>query len=160
MIQDILVPIDGSEHADKAVALAADLAAKYGGRLVLVQVHLSGHVPDSIRKLSDKPDQEQPPMAVGAGYIDAQLPYAVLDDIADKLLERAAKTAGEHGLGDVETVKLVGDAATRILEQATESGVDTIVMGSRGLSDLRGMLVGSVSHKVAHLFDGTVITVK
>lgn len=160
MIQDILVPVDGSEHADKAVALAADLAAKYGGRLVLMQVLLTGHVPDSIRKLSDKPGREQPPMAVGAGHIDAQLPHEVLDDIADRLLERAAKTAGEHGLGDVETVKLVGDAADRILEHAGESGVDTIVMGSRGLSDLKGMLVGSVSHKVAHLFDGTVITVK
>ncbi|MDZ7747762.1 MAG: universal stress protein [Halofilum sp. (in: g-proteobacteria)] len=154
MIGKILVPVDGSAHADKAVALGADLAQKYGGGLVLVQVHLMGHVPDEIRQLSDKPGREQPPMAVGAGHVDAQLPLEVLDDIADKLLERAAKTAAERGVDQPETVKLSGNAAERILEQARESGADTIVMGSRGLSDLKGMLVGSVSHKVAHVFEG------
>lgn len=160
MIKKILVPVDGSEHADKAVELAADLATKYGGKLVLVQVHLLGHVPENIRKLSDVPGKEQPAMAMGAGHVDAHLPHDVLEDIADKLLERARQTAGDHGVKTVETFKHSGSAAERILEQANESGVDTIVMGSRGLSRLEGMLVGSVSHKVVQHFDGTVITVR
>jgi len=160
MINNILVPVDGSELADKAVELGADLASKYGARLVLVHVLLSGHVPDHIRNLSDKEGAEEPPMAVGAGYIEASLPREVLTDIADKLLERAKSAAERHGVQEVETVWHAGSPSERILAQAEESGVDTIVMGSRGLSDLKGMLVGSVSHKVSHLFEGTVITVK
>lgn len=160
MIRDILVPVDGSAHADKAVDLAADLAERYGGRLVLVQVLLMGHVPDEIRALSDKSGTEEPSMALGAGYIEASLPRDVLVDIAEKLLERARSRAEEHGARNVEAYWHAGPPAERILERAAESGVDTIVIGSRGLSDLKGLLVGSVSHKVAHLFEGTVITVK
>lgn len=160
MMQHVLVPVDGSGHAEKAVALGADLAQKYGAKLTLLHVHLTGHVPDDIRRLSDKPGQEEPAMAVGAGYVEAQLPFEVLDDIADKLLERARATAAEHGVAEPATAKETGPAAERILEAARDGGVDTIVMGSRGLSDLKGMLVGSVSHKVSHVFEGTVITVK
>lgn len=160
MIQNILVPVDGSAHADRAVELAADLADKYGGRLVLMHVLLSGHVPDEIRQLSDKPGGEEPPMAVGAGYVEASLPRDVLTDIAEKLLERARETAEGRGVTEVETCWRAGSVTERILEVAEESGVDTVVLGSRGLSDLKGLLVGSVSHKIAHLFDGNVITVK
>ena len=160
MLRNILVPVDGSEHADKAVEFGADLAGKYGARLHLLQVLLSGHVPEDIRNLSDKEGQEEPPMAVGGGYVDASLPRDVLEDIAEKLLERAKKTAEEHGAGDIECKRLNGPPSERILEHAREVDADAIVMGCRGLSDLRGLLVGSVSHKVQHLFDGNVITVK
>lgn len=160
MLRNILVPVDGSEHAENAVAFAADLASKYGARLHLVHVLLTGHVPDEIRNLSDKEGREEPPMAVGGGYVEAQLPRDVLEDIAQKLLERAQRTAGEHGATDIDANWVAGPATERILEQAREVGADTIVMGCRGLSDLRGLVVGSVSHKVQHLFEGNVITVK
>ena len=159
-MKSILVPVDGSEHADRAVELAADLANKYKAKLILMHVYLKGHVPEKVRKLSDKPGKEEPPMAVGAGYIEAQLPHEVLDDIADKLLGQARKTAEEHGAEDVETAKDSGNTADCILARAKSSGVDTIIMGSRGLSDIKGMLVGSVSHKISHVFEGNVITVK
>lgn len=159
MINKILVPVDGSDHADRAVELGADLAAKYDAELVLLQVRLVGHVPEEIRGLSDKKGEELPAMAVGAGHVDAHLPAEVLDDIADKLLERAQATAGQQGAQNVRAVKTAGNPAERILAQAREDGADTIVMGSRGLSYLEGMLVGSTSHKVVQLFDGTVITV-
>ncbi len=160
MLRNILVPVDGSEQSDKAVAFAADLAAKYDAKLHLLNVLLTGHVPDEIRNLSDKQGREDPPMAVGAGYVDASLPREVLEDIAAKLLERGKQTAEAHGVSDVETVWVGGSAADRILEQAREAGADTIVMGSRGLSQFRGLMVGSVSHKVQHLFEGNVIAVK
>ncbi|WP_067561134.1 universal stress protein [Halofilum ochraceum] len=160
MFKSILVPVDGSESSDKAVALGADIASKYDARLHLINVLLYGHVPDSIRNLSDKPGGEQPAMAVGAGYVEASLPHEVLEDIADKLLERAKKTAEEHGASNVSTSWRGGSASNGILEQAKEVEADAIVMGSRGLSDLKGLVVGSVSHKVQHLFEGTVISVK
>ncbi|NQU72224.1 MAG: universal stress protein, partial [Rhodospirillales bacterium] len=47
-----------------------------------------------------------------------------------------------------------------IIEYAEQHDIDMIVIGSRGLGDLKGMLLGSVSHKVAHLAECSCITVK
>lgn len=160
MLNSLLVPIDGSAHADKAVVIAADLAAKYGAKLWLFHVLLHGHVPEAIRRLSDKPGGEKPALALGGAYVDPELPRDVLEDIAVKLLERARATAAEHGAPFVETDWARGRTSDAILAQAREVNADAIVMGSRGLSNLEELLVGSVSHKVAHLFERTVITVK
>lgn len=160
MFNTLLVPVDGSKHADKAVAMAADLAAKYDAKLWLFHVLLHGSVPDAIRQLSDKPGVEEPGLALGGAYVETMLPRDVLEDIAAKLLERSRATAAAHGARRIETAWGQGNAATAILAQAREVGADTVVMGARGLSDLEGLLVGSVSHKVAHLFEGTVVTVK
>ena len=160
MVKNILVPIDGSDHAQTALELAADLAARYDAKLHLMHVLLRGEVPDEIRALSDKEGSQEPPIAVGGGFVDASLPAEVLKDIAEKLLQRAEKTAKEHGAKDIECTWHQGDPARVILDHARESGTDMIVMGSRGLSDLKGLLVGSVSHKIANLFEGSVVTVK
>ncbi len=64
------------------------------------------------------------------------------------------------GAKRVETRVEFGDAAPVILATAKECGADLIVLGSRGLSDLRGLMMGSVSHKVANLAEVTVLTVK
>lgn len=160
MFSTLLVPVDGSKHADKALALAADLAAKYDAQLWLFHVLLRGHVPEEIRQLSDKPGTEAPGLALGGTYVEPELPGEVLEDIAAKLLERSRATASAHGARRIETAWTRGETAEAILAQAGEVGADTVVMGTRGLSDLAGLLVGSVSHKVAHLFEGTVVTVK
>jgi len=160
MVKNILVPIDGSEHAESALELAADLAARYEAKLHVMHVLLRGEVPDELRALSDKEGDREPPIAIGGGFVDASLPSEVLRDIGEKLLQRAEKTATEHGVKQVECTWHQGDPAPVILGQAREVGADMIVMGSRGLSDLKGLLVGSVSHKIAHLFEGSVVTVK
>jgi len=160
MVKNILVPYDGSKHADTALQLASDLAARYEAKLHVMHVLLRGDVPKEIRELSDIEGDREPPIAIGGGFVEASLPKEVLQDIAEKLLERAQKTAKEHGADQVEAAWYQGDPARVILQQAQEQGVDMIVMGSRGLSDLKGLLVGSVSHKIAHLFEGSVVTVK
>lgn len=174
MDNDILVAYDGSRHADKAVGVAADMATRAGATLHIVHALIHGHVPGWIRALSDLPVDpglaEAPdrgfmeadlPRDSGATHVEsAQAPRELLEDIAGKLLERAAGTARRHGAEHVETVWHPGSAARVILEQARERGADTIVIGSSGLGSLEGMLIGSVSHKVAHAFDGTVVTVK
>lgn len=159
-IKTIVVPIDGSAHADRAVELAGDLAAKYGAKISLIHVHLHGHVPDDIRALSDKPGKEMPGMAVGAGYAEAALPQDVLEDIGRKLLERAQETVKQAGVKTIETEIASGPAAAAILDHAKKQQADMIVMGSRGLGDLKGLLIGSVSHKVQQLADCDVVTVK
>lgn len=163
MIRTIVVPVDGSADADKAVTLAADLASKYGARLLLFHVLLLGHVPEQLRRLSGKrveaPEAGPGPMAAG-GYASPELPREVRLDIAEQLLDRARRLAEYHGARRVESAWVEGPVTQRILEHAEDEDADMIVMGSRGLSDLKSLMVGSVSHKVAHLFERSVVIVR
>ncbi len=61
---------------------------------------------------------------------------------------------------DIQSLVEDGDAARQILECAKRQNADLIIVGSRGLSDLKGLLMGSVSHKVSELAKCTCITVK
>ena len=57
-------------------------------------------------------------------------------------------------------VLLRGDAATEILDYTDKENVDLIVAGSRGLSTFRGWLTGSVSRKLVHYSNCSVLIVK
>ena len=76
--------------------------------------------------------------------------------ISDKIKGRAQKAGVQNVRGAVGE----GQPAAQILEIAAREGCDAIVLGSRGLGDARSLLLGSVSHKVAHLADATCIIVK
>lgn len=160
MIKHILLATDGSEHSQRAADLAADLAAKYSARLTILHVLLKGRVPQELRDLSDVEAPEQPPMALGGHYIDAELPREVCVDIGEKILAGARDRAAAYGVSDVEASWVDGPAADRIIEAARDCGADLIVMGTRGLGDLKGLMVGSTSHKIMQLFDGNVLTVR
>jgi nucleotide-binding universal stress UspA family protein len=53
-----------------------------------------------------------------------------------------------------------GHAAREIMEDAKEHDVNVIVMGSRGRSELAGLVLGSTAHKVIHLADRPVLVVR
>jgi nucleotide-binding universal stress UspA family protein len=53
-----------------------------------------------------------------------------------------------------------GDPADQIVHAAERHHADLIVMGRRGHGDLKGLLLGSVSHKVCQLADTACLTVK
>ena len=160
MINHILLATDGSEHSRRATDLAADLAATYSVGVTILNVFLSGHVPPELRELSDKEVPEHPPMALGGHYVDAELPREVRIDIADKILARARDRARQLGAPEVEVSWIDGPAPDRIIEQAHACGADLIVMGTRGLSQLKGLMLGSVSHKIMQLYEGNVLTVR
>jgi len=63
-------------------------------------------------------------------------------------------------LKSTETILQTGDPAKAILDLAESRGVDAIVIGSRGLGEISGLLMGSVSHKVNQLANCICITVK
>lgn len=159
-LRTILVPVDGSANAWRAVEVAADLAAKYQARVILVSVLLQGEdVPPHIRKLSDLPDPDDPPVALGGAAVGGAVPPRVLHDIANKLVEQAHAYFTELGVTDIEHHIEDGSPAKVILQQAEHHGVDMIVMGARGLGGLKGVVVGSVSHKVQQLARCIVVTV-
>ena len=148
MVTHILVAVDGSTHADRALAFAADLAVKYEADLTVLNV---------VSYASTVP------LALGA-YAELEGLYAesrsVLQEAGAKIVENAAEQARRLGVEDVKTVVELGSPAQSICDAANANGVDVIVMGRRGLSDFTGFFLGSISHKVAHSADCTVITVK
>jgi nucleotide-binding universal stress UspA family protein len=159
-MQHIIVANDGSERAWRATDLAAQIAAQFRAKLSILHVLIVGHVPDHIRNLSGLPGEEQPGLVVGAGHVPPELPRDVLVDIANNLLAQSRERAETHGVTDIETAWLEGATAECIVQYANEHRADMVVMGSRGLSDLKGIFIGSVSHKVLQLYDGNVLTVQ
>ena len=148
MVTHILVAVDGSTQADRALAFAADLAVKYEADLTVLNV---------VSYASTVP------LALGA-YAELEGLYAesrsVLQEAGAKIVENAAEQARRLGVEDVKTVVELGSPAQSICDAADANGVDVIVMGRRGLSDFTGFFLGSISHKVAHSADCTVVTVK
>ena len=176
MIKKILLAVDGSEHAAKAAAFCGDLASRYEADVVLL------HVLDPRQFTPEHQRMAEVEHVVPAGH--GQLPWvenvpaeltAMLQDgttsesrskvlgyLADKVVGDATRLLREHGLaeGRIRCLFKNGDPVSRILETAGEEQTDLIVMGSRGLSSLRGLAQGSVSQKVSHLSKCTVLTVK
>lgn len=174
MFKTILVPIDGSDHAAKAVAIASEMAVKYNARIILLHVISNGEVPEELVRFakaehlprtasrSNVERLEATPhglVRVPGGGQEQVDRYTVMLDIAERLLEDAKGIAERHGVETINVLTEEGDPAERILEMARREHVDGIVMGNRGLSDLKGAIVGSVSHKVCHEAECTCISV-
>jgi nucleotide-binding universal stress UspA family protein len=150
MFRNILVPVDGSQHARRAVEVAADMARHCGAKLTLLHVltHVGGYqVPEELKGFS-------------------QLEHIrvteqdVIEAAGQEILAEAEKTARKAGAPDVVTLLRSGDPTSQIADVASRSGIDLIVMGRRGLGNLSGLLLGSVSHKVAQTVDCSCMTVK
>lgn len=176
MFKKILAATDGSEHGTKAVELASELAAKYGAKLVLVHVLQHGRIPESVQQMLEvenliEPRQRQQPQvanvagglvtATGRGAEASDASYRVCSTLGEHILGTAKQVAHDGGVKDIQKVIEDGDdPAHRILACADREKADLIVVGSRGLSDLKGILMGSVSHKVTQLAKCTCISVK
>ena len=174
MFRTILVATDGAAHAEKAVELAGDIAEKYGARLVLLHVLLHGHIPEALRHMAEiehmVPTAQPPPAAlapvpelmehIARAGADTRAMRQVFVALGDQILGRAERTARKKGVRDIATRVEDGDPARRIIECAKAEDADLIVLGSRGLGDLEGLFMGSVSHKVSHLAECSCVTVK
>lgn len=147
MFKNILCAMDGSDHSLRAARQAAVLAARFDAPLTFVTVTKEIRVTDEVRRYLQ--------MEQLAGE-----PQYVLDEFAQTIMQQAQAAAAEAGVKQVETLVRVGQPARTIVHVAEQVGADTIVMGSRGLGDFEGLLLGSVSHKVASLARCTCITVK
>lgn len=74
-------------------------------------------------------------------------------------MEWAKSLAVEKGAANVKTIVKSGQPARVIVSVAQETDAGVIVIGSRGLGDLQGFLLGSVSHKVTSLSEVPVLVV-
>ena len=143
MFENILVPVDGSEHAKQAVEAAAKLAGKFDSKVTLLHVMPragSHQVPDELKEFAR------------AEHLSVN-EAGIFSSMAEAIVSRAKDQAQLLGARNTETAIESGDPATKIIDYSNAYDIDTIVMGRRGLGDLAGLFFGSVSHKVAH---GTV----
>ena len=174
MINTIVVSTDGSDHANRAVAMAGDIAAKFGARVVVLQALLHHISASDLRDLCETlevdqavvkklDDLEQAMFEVAAAAyapVPIPVPPDILRKIGDRIAESARQTLEGMGVSDVVSQVVDGKPAENIIAAAEHEKADLIVMGRRGLGDVAGLLMGSVSHKVTHLADCACLTVK
>lgn len=145
-IGQLLVAVDGSEHSDRAAVFAAEMAVAYGAALTIINVVQTPVVPILIA-----PQDEMHIWSEGRD---------VLEDAAEEIVSAAAQRAEDLGVEQVSTVVKVGHPSSTIVDFAAGTGADVICIGRRGLGNVSGILLGSVSHAVGHLAEQTVITVR
>ena len=146
MSKIIVVPVDGSDQSKKALDFSVDLALHYPAELKLVYV-TEPIVVEDIFSMST--------IAVPVDMDDLSL-----EKYGKDVLAKAENIARDLGVTDLSTKVLRGDPAKAIVAFAEKSEADMIVIGSRGLGNLSGIFLGSVSKKVAQEAHCTCITVK
>lgn len=153
MFQKILVPLDGSEHSLKALEEAGQIAEKFSGKITLIHVY------------SVQPIMISEPSAVSS------LNMPILTGAEVSMMIEAAKKYGNRILDDgkqrikgakvqVEKMLVEGHAVQEIARVANEGSFDLIVIGARGVSHMREMLLGSVTDGVIHHAHCPVMVIK
>ena len=144
VFQNVLVALDGSEHSERALETAIQIAKSLGSKLVLLTVHhdaiasvtspeMTVHLPGTV---PDGPSPELTEMANEAAH-----------DYDKKFLAKAEARVRAEKV-DVETEFAEGDLVEEIVKKSKEDGFDLIVMGARGSGRLKKLFIGSVSDGV------------
>lgn len=142
MFKHILVPIDGSTYAQHALPTAIEVAQKFRSDVLVL------HVSEHDRSLAAAYSPE-----IAVAY-SVETPTEATQRVADAV--KVIRDAGIAAKGELRDAA-IGHVAKVIVNTATNNDIDLIVMGSRGLSDLQGLLLGSVTHKVIQLADIPVL---
>ena len=139
MFKKIVWATDGSDSADKALAVARMLASESGGELVAVHC-----------------EELTLPGKGGGSYPTA----ANEDDLKSKIERQVSELAGDGVRATLETTRArVGGAAQAIARVARAHESDVIVVGTRGHTPIGGLLVGSVTQRLLHISPCPVIAV-
>lgn len=174
MFNTILVATDGSNHAYKALSIAANLATKYDAKLNILHVLMHGKVPEAFRHMAEVEHLIEPknPQITEVRNIPSTLAATLhnvdsgVDErrfyefLGDKIIEDSKRKAAEDGARHITGEIAEGDAAHQIVQHAKDEQADLIVMGTRGLGEIKGLLIGSVTHKVTQLAECPCLTVK
>ena len=133
--QNVVVGTDGSETAELAVRHAAELAKAFGARLTVVTAFMP-RPEEEAKRLQEAPEDVR---------------WAITDATsADERARRARSIAKEIGVEDVVLRVDSGDPAALLIDAATDSGADVIVVGSKGMTSAKRFVLGSVPNKVSH----------
>jgi nucleotide-binding universal stress UspA family protein len=138
-INRILLAVDGSRLSDAAADMAIDLAETYKATIVLLHV------------------RKTVPSGLGQPNADELLDY--LTKTAETVMDHYRKKL-DNAKADFSDLIVGGDVAEVVSNVAKIEKCELIVMGSKGKSDLEGLILGSVTHKVLHTAECPVLVVK
>jgi nucleotide-binding universal stress UspA family protein len=138
MYDRLLVAVDHSNVTERVLAAATGLARLSNGKVWVLHLREREVIP-RMGQVPTESDTEA----------EAQVRSAV----------EALTQAGVEAQGEVRDA-VFGHAAREIVEDAREHDAGIIVMGSRGRSDIAGLVLGSTAHKVIHLADMPVLVVR
>lgn len=138
MYSKIMVPTDGSPGAAAAIGFARDLLMG-GVAQSMTLVHVAS-IAKEVASLS----------IINTKGVDEELVKTKLLHHGHNMLVRSKNLIHQPGLSIDTLVELDDDPGERIVKIAAEQKFDLIVMGSRGLSVIKELIVGSVSSKVLH----------
>ncbi|NDL66855.1 universal stress protein [Anaerotalea alkaliphila] len=142
-MKKIIVPIDGSKHANLAIEKAKEFAQSFDCKIVLLNsydvhnLYMDLQVANRIKSIDlDKPQED-----------------------SKALLETAKQSLKDFG-ERVEMVSVEGDPANEIIKYVEGSDADMVIMGSHGLKGVQRFLIGSVTNKVLHHIEKPILIVR
>ena len=138
----ILLPIDGSEYSKNAIDFVASRTTVLGNNPTIELLNIQVPLPARASRL------------VGREALDRYY-----EEEADKVFTSARKVLKRDNITVTEAYR-IGAPDEMIAQEADKLPADLIVMGSRGRSDIEGLLLGSVTHKVLTLATVPVLVVR
>ena len=152
MINKILVATDASAASNRALEMAAQLAAQHDAELSIIHVIRDMQIPFEIKEIPELESQQI------ESFNEAR--EKIMRKIAENVLKVAREKVEKNGVKEVHTTIGTGDPATSILDFAKRREIDMIVIGTRGLGKLKGTLLGSVSRKVTNNAETSCLIVR
>lgn len=142
MFDDILVPIDGSDGSDRAVARAIELATQSSARIHVLTVV-------ETERLAVGPD-------AGAVYDEF---VGSIQDSGQRVVDDVVERVTAAGVDCADGLVRIGVPHQQIVKYVDEAGIDCIVMGTHGRSGVTRYLLGSVTENVVRTASIPVLTV-
>jgi nucleotide-binding universal stress UspA family protein len=153
--EKILVPLDGSDHSKRALEAAIRVAERFKGGITLVHIYSSTVTPLTV----PEPTTLTPS---GAPVVTSAEISRILEasrEIGKKILQDGAQKTKSYGIS-VETELREGSNVQEIVKTANEGKFDLIVVGVKGVSKIRELLLGSVSLGIVKHAPCPVLVVK
>lgn len=126
MFERVLVAIDSSEHSEQVVQVASELAKRFGSEVLVLNVR------EVVLATRSSP----------IGKKTSEQSHTLVQQVAERLVKDGVNARGESSKA------VQSGAAKEILDEAKKFEANLIIMGTRGHSELAGLLLGSVAGKV------------
>ncbi len=147
MIKKILVATDASAASNRAVSMAAYMAACHEAELLILHVIRDMQLPTVLKKVPELEDF-------------ANKREDILRQVAETILHEAEVRAKSGGAKKVQTAIGSGDPASSVIGFAKRRKIDMIVVGTRGLGKVKELLMGSVSRKITNNAEANCLIVR